>query len=71
MTRPAVVRCGAEAVALGAGDTIEMGFTYKYRLPQLAACLERYGFNLVESWSDRTDGNAILLTQKKTAETEP
>lgn len=70
VAQPVVVRCGTEAVALRAGDTIEMGFTYKYRLPQLVACLQQYGFDPVEKWSDQADGNAILLTRKRTAETE-
>jgi uncharacterized SAM-dependent methyltransferase len=70
LTKAAVVRCGTEAVALHAGDTLEMGFTYKYRLPQLAACLEEHGFDLVESWSDRVEGNALLLTRKRTPEIE-
>jgi uncharacterized SAM-dependent methyltransferase len=70
VTKPTTVRCGTEIVALRAGDTVEMGFTYKYRLPQLVACLETYGFDLVESWSDPVDGNAILLTRKKAPEVE-
>jgi uncharacterized SAM-dependent methyltransferase len=71
VTKPTTVRCRTETIALRAGDRIEMGFTYKYRGPQLVACLERYGFDLVERWSDQADGNTILLTRKRTAETEP
>jgi uncharacterized SAM-dependent methyltransferase len=71
VTKPTTVRCGTEAVALHAGDRIEMGFTYRYRGSQLVACLERYGFDVVERWSDRADRNTILLARKRTAETEP
>jgi uncharacterized SAM-dependent methyltransferase len=70
VTKPTAVQCGAELVALHAGDVIEMGFTYKYRFGQLRQCLERHGFDVVESWPDPTGGNAMFLTRKKTAETE-
>jgi hypothetical protein len=70
ITRPAIVRCGAQAVYLTPGETIEMGFTYKYRLSQLHQCLDENGFGIVESWPDRTGGNIIILAQTRTKETE-
>ncbi len=68
--KPTAVRCGTEVVTLRAGDTVEMGFTYKYRLPQLVACLATYGFDLVARWSDPGEGNALLLTRKRAPEAE-
>jgi uncharacterized SAM-dependent methyltransferase len=70
VTKPAVVQCGTEAVSLAAGDTIEMGFTYKYRLDQLRQCLNENGFEIVECWPDQAGGNAILLVQKRNKETK-
>ena len=58
-------------VAFAAGDVIEMGFTYKYRLSQLRDCLERHGFRVAESRTDETGRNAILLAAKRTTETAP
>jgi uncharacterized SAM-dependent methyltransferase len=70
ITRPAVVRCGVEAVSLPSGETIEMGFTYKYRLAQLHQCLADNGFDIVESWSDPADVGAIVLARTRTEEIE-
>jgi uncharacterized SAM-dependent methyltransferase len=67
--KPATVRCGPATVALAAGDTIEMGFTYKYRFAQLHDCIESHGFNLLDSHLDSTGGNVILLAAKRTTET--
>ncbi len=70
ISKRAIVQCGAEAVTFSAGEVIEMGFTYKYRLEQLRGHLEKHGFGIVESWADQTGGNMILLATKRTAETE-
>ncbi len=67
--RPAVVRCGEATVAFQAGDVIEMGFTYKYRLTQLQDCLLKHGFRLRESRLDPTGSNALLLATTRTTET--
>lgn len=69
--RPGRVRCGPAPVAFAAGDVIEMGFTYKYRLSQLRDCLERHGFRVRDSRTDQTGRNAILLADKRTTETAP
>jgi uncharacterized SAM-dependent methyltransferase len=66
--RPALVRCGAATVSFAAGEVIEMGFTYKYRITQLQNCLQRHEFRLIESRQDATGGNAILLAAKSTRE---
>lgn len=67
--QPAVVHCGTATVAFAAGDVIEMGFTYKYRLPQLQDCLQRYGFDLKDGRLDPTGRNVILLAAPRTTET--
>ncbi|MCL5281227.1 MAG: L-histidine N(alpha)-methyltransferase [Planctomycetes bacterium] len=67
--RPALVRCGAATVAFAAGDAIEMGFTYKYRLAQLQDCLQQRGFGLRDTRLDSTGGNVILLAARNTTET--
>jgi uncharacterized SAM-dependent methyltransferase len=67
--RPAVVRCGTATVAFSAGDTIEMGFTYKYRLTQLQDCLRRHGFRLLDSRRDPGGGNVLLLAARDIMET--
>jgi uncharacterized SAM-dependent methyltransferase len=69
--KPTEVHCGGAAVGLDAGDTIEMGFTYKYRLPQVAECLDRYGFDLVDTWSDEAAGNVLFLTRRRMTEAGP
>jgi uncharacterized SAM-dependent methyltransferase len=56
-------------VAFAAGEIIEMGFTYKYRLDQLRGHLEEHGFGVAESWTDYAGGNIILLATQRTAET--
>ncbi len=66
--RPAVVRCGEATVAFAAGDVIEMGFTYKYRLTQLQDCLQRHGFGLRDTRLDPAGGNVILLAARETTE---
>jgi uncharacterized SAM-dependent methyltransferase len=67
--QPSVVRCGTAAVAFSAGNVIEMGFTYKYRLTQLQDCLHQHGFDLRDGRLDPTGRNVILLAAKRTTET--
>jgi uncharacterized SAM-dependent methyltransferase len=67
--RAAVVRCGTAAVPFSAGDTIEMGFTYKYRLAQLQDCLRRQGFDVRDSRRDPTGDNVLLLASPNTEAT--
>jgi uncharacterized SAM-dependent methyltransferase len=62
--RQSAVQCGAESVVFLLGDVIEMGFTYKYRLDHLQAYLQEYDFDIVQSWSDRTGDNVIMLARK-------
>jgi uncharacterized SAM-dependent methyltransferase len=70
LTRPAIVHCGNQLVHIAAGETIEMGFTYKYRLDQLRQCLIDNGFETLETWPDRSGDNVIVLTRTKIEETE-
>jgi uncharacterized SAM-dependent methyltransferase len=67
----ATVRCGPDPVTFQSGEAIEMGFTYKYRLPQLRGFLEANGFGISASWSDAAGGNVMILARKRTAEVEP
>ncbi len=62
--QPATVRCGRSTVTFSSGEVIQMGFTYKYRLGQLQACLQRHGFHLQESRRDRTGSNALFLAAR-------
>ncbi len=71
VTRPTAVQCGPQTVHLAAGEIIEMGFTYKYRLDQLHQCLIEHGFRIVASWPDRSGGNIIILAQTRTKEAHP
>jgi uncharacterized SAM-dependent methyltransferase len=50
-------------VELAAGDTIAMGFTYKYAAAQVQAYLERNGFETVGSFPSETADNILLLTR--------
>lgn len=61
--RDAMVRCGDDTVAFSKGEVIEMGFTYKYRVDQLSACLQEYDFKIVQSWPDSTGENVIILAK--------
>jgi uncharacterized SAM-dependent methyltransferase len=70
VTQPAVVQCGNQTVHIAAGEVIEMGFTYKYRLDQLRQCLDENGFEVAESWPDRSGSNVIILARTRVEETE-
>jgi uncharacterized SAM-dependent methyltransferase len=71
LLRPGRVHCGPATVTFAAGDVIEMGFTYKYRLSQLRDCLGRHGFRVADSRTDETGRNALLLAAQRTTETAP
>lgn len=60
----AMVQCGSDTVAFSPGDIIQMGFTYKYRMDQLSAYLQKYNFDIVQSWLNPAGDNVILLVRK-------
>lgn len=61
------VSCGPNKVLLRAGDTISMGFTYKYTRPQIQGYLQRHGFQEVALFLSPDEDNLLVLARKKPA----
>lgn len=56
---------GSRAVAFKEGDSIRMGFTYKYTFDQLKTYLEARGFEILKAILNREGTNTIILAKKK------
>ena len=63
VVRDAAVRLGSETVEFAAGDTLEMGFTYKYTAPQMEGTLRDHGFATLERFLSAADDNLLLLAR--------
>ncbi|MFW6163585.1 MAG: L-histidine N(alpha)-methyltransferase [Planctomycetota bacterium] len=50
-------------VELTAGDTIAMGFTYKYSAPQVERRLRRHGFEILDRFTSEAADNLLVLTR--------
>lgn len=56
--------CGVGKVRLARGETIRMGFTYKYTSEQVRGLLEDHGFDRVEMLLGRGFDNLLALVRK-------
>ena len=61
------VSCGPNKVLLTAGDTINLGFTYKYTCSQVQDYLRRHGFQEVELFLSPDEHSILLLVRKQPA----
>ncbi len=61
------VSCGPNKVFLKAGDTISLGFTYKYTRPQVRSYLQRHGFQETELFLSSGEHNLLALVRKRPA----
>ena len=59
-----VISDGRHKVSLAAGETIRLGFTYKYTAAQVEEYLERHGFNIVERYLSPDGDNLLALVGK-------
>ena len=59
------VSCGPKKVLLKAGDTISMGFTYKYTRLQIQGYLQRHGFQEVALFLSPDEHNLLALVRKR------
>lgn len=62
-----VISCGSKKVWLAAGDTIRLGFTYKYTYSQVRNYLQRHGFQEVELFLSPDGDNLLALVRKQPA----
>ncbi len=62
--RDTEIRCNGRRVSMRAGDTIEMGFTYKYTSSQVRDNLRYYGFEECE-WVLSTDEENLLALLRR------
>lgn len=60
-----VIECRPGAIHLRAGDTIQLGFTYKYRQEQIKDLLKRQKFDLIKMFLNDDCSNLIALVRKK------
>ncbi len=61
----ATITCGFSTVDLLAGDTIELGFNYKYTLEQLERLMDKHGFSTVERRLSEDRSNLLMLARKR------
>jgi len=59
------ISCGPNKVSLEAGDTINLGFTYKYTRPQVEGYLPRHGFEQLELFLSADGCNLLVLVRKR------
>ena len=59
------VSCGPNRVSLAGGDTIRLGFTYKYTRVQVEGYLRRHGFRELELFLSPDGDNLLALVQKR------
>jgi uncharacterized SAM-dependent methyltransferase len=65
--KDSVIADGHHEVLLAAGETIRLGFTYKYTAAQVEEYLKRHGFQVVERYLS-PDGNNLLALAGKPPE---
>ena len=63
--KDSVISCGPNKVTLSAGDTVRLGFTYKYTCSQVRRYLRRHGFHIVELFLSRDSENMLMFVRKK------
>jgi uncharacterized SAM-dependent methyltransferase len=57
------INVGGVSVELSSGDTLSMGFTYKYRPSQIQGYLQQSGFVTVEEFLSRDGENLLVLAR--------
>jgi len=67
MLKDTTITCGPNKVLLMAGDTISLGFTYKYTRPQVQGYLRRHGFQEVELFLSPDEDGLLVLARKRSA----
>ncbi len=60
-----VVSCGKQAIFFRAGDSIRLGFAYKYTPGQIEPLLKRHGFNIMALHKTVDNENILVLARKK------
>ena len=65
--RDTTISCGPNKVQLAAGDTIRLGFTYKYTHTQVRGYLQRHDFQEVELFLSSDSNNLLALVRKQPA----
>ena len=60
-----VIQCGPGTINLKAGDTIQLGFTYKYKLEQIEGLLRKQEFDLLKLFLSADHSNLLALVRKK------
>lgn len=67
ISKDTVISCGPNKVWLATGDTIRLGFTYKYTCSQVRGYLRWHGFQEVELLLSPDGDNLLALVQKQPA----
>jgi len=60
-----IILCGPNKVSLAAGDTIRLGFTYKYTRQQVQDCLQQHDFQHVGLFLSPDSENMLTLVRKR------
>jgi uncharacterized SAM-dependent methyltransferase len=60
------VDCGGREILLSQGDTIELGFTYKYTKEQILSLAPRFGFKVEQHYLNEDNTNILMLLSKET-----
>jgi len=63
--RDTTLSCGSTRVSLAVGDSIRLGFTYKYTEEQVGRYLEQCGFEQVERFLSADGENLLTLVKKQ------
>ncbi len=63
--KDAAIQCGPGTIDLKAGDTIQLGFTYKYKREQVEDLLRKQGFDLLKLFLSADRSNLLALVRKK------
>ena len=58
------INCGSGTVNFEAGDTIQLGFTYKYTAGQIEALLRQYNFTVLRMFLSSDRSNLLVLARK-------
>lgn len=64
------ITCGSGTVNFRAGDTIPLGFTYKYTADQVEALLKAYQFTVLTMFLSSDRSNLLALTRKQSQKEE-
>lgn len=62
--RGCIVRCGGREIEFHAGETIRLGFTYKYTPEQVSTLVKLAGFNVIAMHRSPNEENILVLVRK-------